>query len=594
MRRRLVLAFALACACLFVPGGAASRASTPPSRDFFGINVNRLFNDGLPADVVDRQLDVVERAGITAARTDAMWAYVEPQGSPGLLFPDSWTETDRRMTALAAHHIRWQPILDYTPKWQQTIVGDDKSAPKSNDAFATFAAAFAARYGPGGKFWSLHPELPSLPVTTYEIWNEPNGTFWTPQPDPDDYADLFVRAADAIHSNVPGATVMIGGLVDDGGAFLRSMFALRPDVAGRAGAVAYHPYAPTVDGVMRSIDGLETTLAQLGQPSLPLYVNEVGWLTAGAVGHPLVMADAARASNMTALVPRIAAVRQSAHIAGFLPYSFWTPEQNAGDSEDWYGLWHGDGTPTLAGQAYVDAIARALAAPPAAITGSASPGTPPQSSAIVTGSVNPAGCGATATVQYATDSAYRTTGGYDQGSSPADVGAGNGDVPVSIALIGLQPATTYHYRVVAANTCSSQTAQGSDGAFTTATPNDLTITSVRPGRGGKIIVAGRNGWSGTNIARAIFTRSRGLAGAAHRRARAKRLRTMTYGRASATVLRAGRFRLTIKPSSRLRALLRSGKKLNVQIAVTFSPTGGTPNTKTARVAVRLRSPGRRR
>lgn len=589
MRRRLLPAVVLVCACLVAPGGAAADAFTPPSRAFFGINVNRLFNDDLPADVVDRQLDVIERAGIEVARTDAMWAYVEPQGPPSLLFPDSWAETDRRMTALARHRIRWEPILDYTPKWQQTIAGDDKSAPKSNDAFATFAAAFAARYGPGGQFWSLHPELPSLPVTTYEIWNEPNGTFWTPRPDPAAYADLFVRAADAIHLNDAGATVMIGGLIDDGGAFLRSMFAVRPDVAGRAGAVAYHPYAPTTDGVIASIDGLETTLAQLGQATLPVHVNEVGWLTAGAAGHPLVMSDSARASNLAALVTRVATERVSAHIDGFLPYTFWTPERDSSDSEDWYGLWHADGSPTLAGQAYVDAISRVLAAPPMAVTGSARAGVPPQSTAIVTGSVNPAGCGATAIVQYATDTAYRTTGRYDQTAAPADVAPANGDMPVSIVLSGLQPGTPYHYRVVATNACSSQTAEGADGAFATAPPNDLTITSVRPDRRGRITVAGRSGWSGTSIARASFKRGHRLAGSAKQRKGAKKLGTVSYGRASVTTSRPGRFRLTIKPLSRLRAQLRSGKKLNVQIAVTFSPTGGTPNTKTVRVTVRQRS-----
>src|SRR5256885_4204304 len=245
--RRLTTATVLACTWLVITGSAAASTWTTPPVDFFGINVNRLFNDGLPADVVDRQLDVVKRSGVSVARTDAMWAYVQPQ-QPNLLIGDAWTETDRRMTALVSHHIEWQPILDYTPKWQQTISGDDKSAPKSNDAFAQFASAFAGRYGPGGSFWTGHPELPYLPVRSYEIWNEPNGTFWTPQPDPADYADLFVRAADAIHATDPGATVMIGGLVDDGGAFLRSMFALRPNVAGRAGAIAHHPYAPTWAG----------------------------------------------------------------------------------------------------------------------------------------------------------------------------------------------------------------------------------------------------------------------------------------------------------------------------------------------------------
>jgi hypothetical protein len=566
-----------------MPGGTTARASTPPPPDFFGINVNRLFNDGLSDDAVNRQLDVVARAGINVARTDAMWAYVQPQGAPSILFPNSWTETDRRMTALAGHHIQWQPILDYTPKWQQTISGDDKSAPKSNDAYAQFAAAFAGRYGPDGTFWPLHRDLPYLPVRTYEIWNEPNGTFWTPHPDPAAYADLFVRAADAIHGYDQGATVMIGGLVDDGGAFLRSVFALRPDVAGRAAAVAYHPYAPTVDGVMHSLDGLQAALAQVGQPALPVYVNEVGWQTAG--GTQLVMSDAARASNMTELVSRIAAARQSGRIAGFLPYTFWTREQDPADGEDWYGLWHADGTATLAGDAYARAIARALASPPAAGTGGARAGDVPETSAVVTGSVNPAGCSAVWNVQYASDAVYRATAGYDQGTPGSDVAAASGDLPVSAILAGLQPNTTYHYRVVATNACSSQVARGSDGTFTTAPPNDLTISRVTGARDGTLTIAGRNGWGGRSVAKAT---------AAGQRKGRKKPKPVTYGTGSVVTTQPGRFRLRIKPSPKTRALLKNGKKLAVSIAITFSPTGGRANTKTARIAVKVKRPRRSR
>jgi hypothetical protein len=589
LRRRLRLAIAFACGCLLLPGGATARAATPPSRDFFGINVNRLFNDGLPADEVDRQLDIVERAGLTTARADAMWEWVQPQGPPQLLLlGNSWTETDRRMTALASHHIQWQPVLDYTPPWQQTVAGDDKSAPKSNDAYAQFAALFAGRYGPGGSFWTSHPELPYLPVRTYEIWNEPNGAFWTPQPDPADYADLFVRAADAIHAQDRGATVMIGGLVDDGGTFLRSVFTLRPDVAGRADAIAYHPYAPTVDGVMHSIDVLEDTLAQLGQGSLPVYINEVGWMTSGAPGVPLVMPDSMRASNMTDLVPRIASARESRHIVALLPYTFWTPEQNPGDGEDWYGLWHADGTATLAGDAYVKAVARALATPPAAATGAARPGEVPQTAAVVTGAVNPGGCSATWSVQYATDAAYRASGGYDQRSSTLDAGAGGTDVPVSAQLTGLQPNTTYHYRLVAGNACSYQTAEGSDATFTTAPPNDLTITRVIQGRDGTLTVSGSSGWGGRVIAKAsTIQRAKAGTRAADRKG-ARKLKTLTYGTGFAATPAAGRFRLKVKPARRVQALLRKGTKLRVSIAVTFSPAGGTSNTKAARVNVKLK------
>src|SRR5438045_7057234 len=156
--RRVTTASVRAGACLVTGGSASASTWTTPPSDFFGINVNRLFNDGLPADVVSRQLGVLERSGIKVARTDAMWAYVQPQGAPNLLIGNSWTETDRRMTALASHHLAWQPVLDYPPTWQPSVSGDDKSAPKSNEALAEFAAVFAARYGPGGSFWTQHPD----------------------------------------------------------------------------------------------------------------------------------------------------------------------------------------------------------------------------------------------------------------------------------------------------------------------------------------------------------------------------------------------------------------------------------------------------
>ena len=586
--RRLRLATALAFTFLSVVGSASASTWPPPPSDFFGINVNRLFNDGLPADVVDRQLAVVERSGMKVARTDAMWAYVQPQATSPLLGA-SWSETDRRMAALAAHHIAWQPVLDYTPKWQQTVSGDDKSAPKSNDAFAQFASAFAARYGQGGSFWSQHPELPYLPVRGYEIWNEENGTFWTPQPDPSDYADLFVRTADAIHGSDPGATVIVGGLVEDGGAFLRSMFSSRPDLAGRVGAVAYHPYAGTVDGVMASIDRLESTLAQLGQASLPVYVTEVGWIGSGtSVANPLVLSDPSRATSMSELVERIAASRVGDHLAGLTPYTFWTPEQNPADFEDWYGLWHADGSATPAGDAYVSAIARAIAAPPAVTTGAAPPAGTGQTSAVVAGSVNPGGCAASAQVQYATDSVYTASGGYDQASAPSGAGAASSDVPVSVTLAGLQPDTTYHYRLVATNACSSQTPAGVDGSFTTLPPNDLTITAVRQAADGTLVVTGLNGSRGRNSAKATTTARFKLGRAAGRRKSGGKAKKVAYASGSGATPGAGRFYLKLKPSARARALLRKRRKLVLSVTVTFSPARGAPNTKTTRVNVRLK------
>lgn len=77
--------------------------------------------------------------------------------------------------------------------------------------FASFAAALAERYGPGGAFWRARPDLAADPVDTYEIWNEPDvGMFWAPASDPARYADLYLRARDAIKAVDPGARVIVG------------------------------------------------------------------------------------------------------------------------------------------------------------------------------------------------------------------------------------------------------------------------------------------------------------------------------------------------------------------------------------------------
>jgi hypothetical protein len=56
--------------------------------------------------------------------------------------------------------------------------------------------------------------------------------------------------------------------------------------------------------------------------------------------------------------------------------------------------------------------------------------------------------------------------------SPEHIAAGLGvrSVSLDLASIGatLQPDTTYHYRVIAANTSNGQTVEGSDQTFTTA------------------------------------------------------------------------------------------------------------------------------
>ncbi|HUN78661.1 MAG TPA: hypothetical protein VMU32_07070 [Solirubrobacteraceae bacterium] len=95
--------------------------------------------------------------------------------------------------------------------------------------------------------------------------------------------------------------------------------------------------------------------------------------------------------------------------------------------------------------------------PPHASTGGASHAS--ETSVALIGAVNPRGVETTCYFQYGTTTAY--------GAQTAAIAAGSGTTSVKIdqPLTGLQPGTTYHYRLIA--TSASGTGEGQDRTFTT-------------------------------------------------------------------------------------------------------------------------------
>lgn len=93
------------------------------------------------------------------------------------------------------------------------------------------------------------------------------------------------------------------------------------------------------------------------------------------------------------------------------------------------------------------------------------------SSAILYGDVNADGL----TTDYYFQ--YGTTSGYGTQTSPLPAGNGTISLKFSAAISGLQPDTTYHYRIVAAD--SAGTTVGKDHTFTTASvPLSVQIAAV--------------------------------------------------------------------------------------------------------------------
>jgi hypothetical protein len=91
--------------------------------------------------------------------------------------------------------------------------------------------------------------------------------------------------------------------------------------------------------------------------------------------------------------------------------------------------------------------------------------------ATLNGTVNPNGDPTNYYFQYGETTSY----GSAVPAGGAGVGSGTETVPVSNTATGLNPGTTYHYRLVAEN-AGGQATYGSDHVFTTATPPSLSIS----------------------------------------------------------------------------------------------------------------------
>jgi hypothetical protein len=319
-----------------LPPPAGPPAQPPPSGEQYGTSVNRLFNAReYSPEQIGSQLRVLRATGAGLARSDALWEATEPQPPVGGVHHYDWPFDDAVATLLAGAGLRWLPILDYTAPWAQSIPGVDHSPPRSARDYAAYAGAFAARYGPGGTFWSLHPDLPAEPVQVFEIWNEPdNPTFWQREPDAGRYAELYLTARDAITSVDPGARVIVGGLTN-APSFLPAMLAARPDLRGHIDGVGLHPYGPDPLSVLAHVRAARQTLRSLGLGSIPLYITEFGWTTRppGALHY----APEKRRRGFITLATAILG-HTACGVAATLLYTWLTPERDPADPEDWFGI----------------------------------------------------------------------------------------------------------------------------------------------------------------------------------------------------------------------------------------------------------------
>jgi hypothetical protein len=372
-RRALTIAGGLALAAVAVAvgltlggGGSTSSGTTatssptapgPPGQPApatiqFGANVNLLLEDPAftPAER-SAGLSALHAAGGTLARTDALWEATEPAPPAGAQHHYNWTFNDTIATALAAHGLRWLPVIDYSPAWVQSVPGTDHSPPRTPADYAAYAGAFAARYGPGGAFWAAHPGLQADPVQMIEIWNEPdNATFWKPGPDAGRYDRLYGLARAAIAAAAPSIRVLVGGLTSGGAArFVGAMLSADPGLAGHIDGVSIHPYGHTPELVVGRIRQIRAALEALGLGGVPLYVTEIGWTTRPK-GWLDYLPERLRPSYLATTLADLGHL--DCGLAAVTAYTWVSQERDPANGEQWYGIARPGGGQSADSQAF--------------------------------------------------------------------------------------------------------------------------------------------------------------------------------------------------------------------------------------------------
>jgi hypothetical protein len=311
------------------------------------VSVNAALNDpDFRVLRVDLQLDAAAAHGVRLGRSDAFWGATELVAHGRRYF--SWGVNDRVAEALARRGIRWWPILDYSTLWATTVPGTDHAPPVRAEDYANYARAFAERYGPEGRFWRLHPELPKLPVAAYEIWNEPDAVeFWRPAPDPVRYLDLYLRARDAIRRVDATTPVIVGGLTNQP-AFLVAMLASRAGSVGHVDGVGIHPYGRTPVAVIGHVRDMRRALDALGGHAVPLLVTEFGWEDRPPNAR-FYASPGQKAEFLTRTMRAL--VSSDCGIAAVIPYSWTTAQRDPRYDDDWFGFYGRDGQETPSSRA---------------------------------------------------------------------------------------------------------------------------------------------------------------------------------------------------------------------------------------------------
>ncbi len=287
----------------------ASNIPKPVVPDGVGVNIHFVTGQ-------ERDLDLIAAAGFRFVRMDFHWEVTEPKAGEY-----KWAAYDELLRNLAKRNIGAILILDYSnPIYEKPvtaanpITGAPQGAtaspqhPESIAAFARWAAAAAKHYQNERVIW--------------EIWNEPNGGFWAPKPDAQQYTALALATSQAIRKAVPNATIVGPASAAFPWEFLEKF--LSSGILTNLDGVSVHPYRSATTPPETALPDYRRLRAMIERhalspekANLPILSGEWGYSThVNGVSLDTQAAYAAR--------------QQLANLSAGIPLSIWYDWKNDG------------------------------------------------------------------------------------------------------------------------------------------------------------------------------------------------------------------------------------------------------------------------
>jgi hypothetical protein len=335
---RCVLPAAIVGALLCAAPAADAQAAPP--RDFVGL---------VSEDVFARQHDPATAAtlaaqaalGVGLVRQTFDWSAIERRrGRYRLAYYDDYVAKN------AARGIKVLPILFRPPSFRSGAPRRGRRGgtypPRRFSDLGRFGAVLIKRYGPRGTLWKERPAIPKLPITSWQIWNEPNlPAYWPSGPNPREYVRLLAAAARVMKRADPSAEIVTAGMPESRLAPIR----LNAFVAGmyRAGArrafdtLALNLYVRSTGELRTKLGETRRLMSAHGDGAPGIWITEIGWSDRGPAS-PFRVGAGRQASLIRESLQAIGEEREPLAIRGVVYYAWRDGRPYPPDYDDFWGL----------------------------------------------------------------------------------------------------------------------------------------------------------------------------------------------------------------------------------------------------------------